>query len=291
MARRPPWLGRHRCSASVTSWRRERERSHDFDGVFPLYIFAGTWVLVLSWRLKPRLGAFTPHPRGTAPAPHNVSLAAAGVLLILFALPFIALASGYVTPGEGFFGISFTTSGWGIVLINIFAAYCGGGLAGTIIAYRRREAVWALLGPLSGAVINATMFDIGWPWQVFVLSLFGPPVALGTTLLLRRLRIDEPKVIPLALGPGIVGAIVVGFIKWHTKTGGFPGAKGIYALQHAQITPWWQFLGVVVTMAIAAIPCFLLCLLFEKMSGLRVEEDREIHRPRPHLLGRAQLHG
>ena len=250
--------------------------THDFDGVFPLYIFAGTWVLVLSWRLKPRLGAFTPHRSGTSPAPHNVSLAAAGALLIMFALPFIALASGYVTPGQGFFGISFTTSGWGIVFTNIFAAYCGGALMGLIIAYRRREAGWVLLGPLAGAVINATMFDIGWPWQVFVLAMFGPLVALGTTQLLRRLRIDEPKVIPLALGPGIVGAIACGFIKWHTRTGGFPGAKGIYALQHAQITPWWQALGVLTTMAIAAIPCFLLCLLFEKTSGLRVDEETEI---------------
>ena len=34
--------------------------THDFDGIFPLYIFAGTWVLVLSWRLGPRLGAFKP---------------------------------------------------------------------------------------------------------------------------------------------------------------------------------------------------------------------------------------
>jgi ammonium transporter, Amt family len=250
--------------------------THDFDGVFPLYIFAGTWVAVLSWRLKPRLGAFAPHPRGTAPAAHNVSLAAAGVLLIMFALPFIALASGYVVPGQGFFGISYTTSGWGLVFTNVFAAYCGGGLTGALIAYRRKEAVWALLGPLAGAVINATMFDIGHPYQVFVLSLFGPPVALGTALLLARLRIDEPKVIPLALGPGVVGAIAVGFIKWHTRTGGIPGGKGIYALQHASITPLWQLIGVAVTMAVAAVPCLLLCLFFEHTTGLRVEEEKEI---------------
>lgn len=250
--------------------------THDFDGVFPLYIFAGTWVLVLNWRLRPRLGAFEAHPRGTAPAPHNIGLAAAGVLLIMFALPFIALASGYVTPGQGFFGISFTTSGWGIVLTNMFAAYIGGAISGAVIAYYRREAVWALLGPLAGAVINGTMFDIGSPWYVFVLALAGPPVALATALLLRRVRIDEPKVIPLALGPGIVGAIACGFIKWHTKTGGFPGASGKYALQHAIITPQWQVLGVLVTVALAAIPCLALCLLFERTTGLRVTEEQEI---------------
>jgi Amt family ammonium transporter len=250
--------------------------THDFDGVFPLYIFAGAWVAVLNWRLGPRLGAFEPHPSGTAPAAQNTGMATAGVLLILFALPFIALASGYVIPGRGFFGISFTTSGWGIVLTNVFAAYVGGALSGALIAYRRREPVWALLGPLAGAVINGTLFDIGLPWQVLVLSLFGPPVALGTSLLLRRVRIDDPKVIPLALGPGIVGAIATGFIKWHTRTSGFPGATGNYAFQHSVITPWWQLLGVLVTVGLAAIPCLLLCLIFERTSGLRVTRAQEI---------------
>ena len=53
--------------------------THDFDGIFPLYIFSGTWVLVLSWRLRPRLGAFEPHPSGTHPAPANIGLATAGL--------------------------------------------------------------------------------------------------------------------------------------------------------------------------------------------------------------------
>ena len=250
--------------------------THDFDGVFGLYIFAGAWVAVLNWRLGPRRGAFAPDRSGSAPAAQNMGMAAAGVLLILFALPFVALASGYATPGKGFFGISYTTSGWGIVLTNVFAAYVGGALSGALIAYRRREPVWALLGPLAGAVINGTMFDVGLPWQVLALSLFGPPVALGTARLLRRLRIDDPKVIPLALGPGVVGAIATGVIKWHTRTGGLPGAAGKYALRHATITPWWQLLGVSVTVGLAVVPCLLLCLLFERTSGLRISEEQEL---------------
>jgi ammonia channel protein AmtB len=250
--------------------------THDFDGIFPLYIFAGTWVAVLSWRLKPRLGAFEPHPSGAAPAAQNVGMVATGVLIIMFALPFIALSSGFIIPGEGFFGISFTESGFGIVLTNIFTAYIGGGIVGAIIAYRRREPVWALMGPLAGAVMTGTLFDVGKPWEVLIVSAFGPVVALLTAALLRRLRIDEPKVIPLALGPGIVGAIVTGFVAWGTKTGGYPGLEGDYALGHAEITPWMQLAGVAVDVALAAIPCLLICLLFEKTTGLRVSEAEEI---------------
>jgi ammonia channel protein AmtB len=251
--------------------------THDFDGIFPLYIFAGTWVLVLSWRLGPRLGAFKPHPSGTKPAGHNVALVGAGVLLIMFALPFIAIASTWIAPGEGFFGISFTNTGLGIILENIFAAYIGGAIVGAIIAYRRREAQWALLGPLSGAVICGTLFDVGMPWEVFLVSLLGPVVAYGTWALMRRWEIDEPKVIPLALGPGIAGALICGFVEWGTKTGGYPGLEGDYALQHATITPWWQLAGIVLTMLLAAVPCYLICLAFERSKGgLRVSEAEEL---------------
>ena len=250
--------------------------THDFDGIFPLYIFSGTWVLVLSWRLRPRLGAFKPHPSGTAPAPANIGLATAGVILIMFALPFICLGSTFIAPGTGVFGISFTDTGIGIISINVLAAYIGGSISGVIIAYRRREVVWALLGPLAGAVMCGTLFDIGMPWEVFLISLAGPWVALATAGLVRRWGIDEQKVIPLALGPGIAGALVCGFVEWGTKTGGYPGAKGSYALQHATITPWWQLAGIVATMLVAAIPCYLICLAFERRGKLRVTEAEEI---------------
>lgn len=250
--------------------------THDFDGIFPLYIFAGTWVLVLSWRLGPRLGAFTKHASGTVPASQNVGLVGAGVLLIMFALPFVALSSTFIAPGAGVFGISMTESGWGIILENIFAAYIGGAVSGAFIAYRRREPLWALLGPLSGAVICGTLFDVGVPWEVFLISLLGPPVALATAALVRKANIDEPKVIPLALGPGIVGALICGFVEWGTKTGGYFGLEGNFAVGHATITPWWQLAGIVSTMAIAAIPCFLICVVFERTSGLRVTEAEEL---------------
>lgn len=250
--------------------------THDFEGVMTLYIFAGAWVLALSWRLGPRLGAFAPHPRGTAPAAHNIGLAAMGVLIIMFALPLIGLGSGFLIPGTGFFGISFTTSGVGIVLINIFAAFLGGGLMGALIGYRRREPVWVLLGPLAGAVMCGTLFDIGKPWYVFLIAMLGPIVALGTARLVRRAGIDEPKVVPLALGPGIVGTILCGFVNWGTRTAGYPGLTGHYALQHATITPWWQLLGVLATVALSGGGCLVLCFVLERTIGLRVSEEQEI---------------
>jgi ammonia channel protein AmtB len=250
--------------------------THDFDGIFPLYITAGTWVLVLAWRVGPRLGAFRPHPSGARPASHNAAFVAVGVLMILFAIPFISIGSGYIIPDVGFFGISFTESGIGIVITNLFAAILGGAVVGLLLAYKRREASWALLGPIAGVVMGGTLFDIGTAWGCLLVGALGPLVSLGTSVLLRKLRIDDPKVVPLALGPGIVGALLTGFLEWGTRTGGYIGLEGKYAVGVAEITPWWQLAGVVTTVVVAGVPALLMCLLFERFGGLRAPEEAEL---------------
>jgi Amt family ammonium transporter len=250
--------------------------THDFDGIFPLYITAGTFALVLAWRVGPRLGAFLPHRSGLKPVPHNLAIVGAGVVLILFALPFITIGSGYIVPDVGFFGISMTQSGIGLVITNLFGAILGGGVMGLIVAYKRREASWALLGPIAGVVMGGTLFDIGNAWECVLVGALGPLVGLGTAALLRKVRIDEPKVVPLALGPGIVGALLTGFLEWGTRTGGYIGLEGKYAPGVAHITPWWQLAGVVATMLVAGVPALVMCLIFEKLGGLRVTEEVEI---------------
>lgn len=253
-----------------------RRGVHDFDGVFVLYITGGTVALILAWRLGARIGAFVPHSTGAKPTPHNLAVVAMGVFIILFALPFITIGSGYIIPNNGFFGISMTESGIGIVIINLFASIVGGGLAGSFIAYRRNEASWALLGPISGVVICGTLFDVGTAWECLILGAFGPVVALGTAVLLRKVKIDEPKVVPLTFGPGIVGALATGFLAWGTKTGGYFGLEGQYAVGVAEITPWWQLVGVVVSIVVAGVPTLIMCLVFERFGGLRVSERVEV---------------
>jgi hypothetical protein len=112
---------------------------------------------VLSWRIGPRLGAFAAHRSGARPAAHNLAYTAAGVLLILFALPFSCIGSGYIISKDGFYGIAFTPSGIGRMVTNLFAAVLGGGVVGLFIAYKRRQPASALLGPLAGVVIERAL--------------------------------------------------------------------------------------------------------------------------------------
>lgn len=249
---------------------------HDYVGIFNGYLFIGTVSIVLNAVLGPRLGTFTPSPDGKAPAPHDWGQTFIGVLLLLFAIPFIVLGSGYLVPGSGYFGISMTTSGFGLVFINVFMAYIGGGLAGMFLMYRTRNPLWILFGPLSGYISCSASFDISKPWIMLLVSIGGPFAAFATYTVLRRLKIDDPKVGPLTFGPAVYGAIMAGIVGWGTKTGGYFGLKGAYGFQHASINVGWQLVGVVVTIGIAGVSTALVTLLLKKRNALRISRSEEI---------------
>jgi ammonia channel protein AmtB len=250
--------------------------THDFIGVFSLYIFLGVWGLILAWRAGPRLGAFEPHSKTIGPIPHNLGLSAAGVGILLFAAPFAFLGCGYLVPGSGYFGISLTTSGFGIVVLNIFMAYIGGILAGALISYKTKNPIMILLGPVAGYIGAGASLDIAKPWEILLIAAGGAFVVYWTYLLMYRIRIDEKKIVPLALGGGIYGALIAGIVGWGDKTGGYFGLTGVYAPQHATINLGWQALGVLVTVVIAGVSGLIFIILLEKTIGLRVSPKVEI---------------
>jgi Amt family ammonium transporter len=250
---------------------------HDFTGIFNLYIFVGAWSVCMAWRLGPRLGAFKPHERTTGPQAHNLSHVAIGAMLLMFAIPFIALGSGYIVPDVGYFGISMASGGFGITLLNVFAAYIGGGLCGAAIAYRVKNPIWIFIGPIAGYIVCSAMADFTLPWVCLLVSTLGPLAAYGTQRLLFFLKIDDPKIGPLTLGPGVLGALVAGLIGWGKATGGYFGiTKGLYAFQHGSINLGWQVLGVVISIGIAAGSCLLMTAVLGRFGSLRVTEAEEL---------------
>jgi ammonium transporter, Amt family len=260
---------------------------HDFAAVGPVYLGVGAFSLAFNLFIKPRLGRFEPHHSGAAPASHNPSISAVGVLLLMTAVPFILIGSGYFVPGTGFFGISFASSGIGVVGANLVVAYVGGGIVGVVIAYRRHELSWALFGPLAGYVITGTMLDITSPLVVFVVSLFGPPLMLAGYLILERLRIDDPKLAPLAILPGAAGIVITGFVGWGTPQGGYPGLEGEYAFQGAHVTPWMQLVGTLVALVGPFLLGLLVAFVLTRTTGLRISEQEEIEGQDRRWLGHA----
>jgi ammonia channel protein AmtB len=91
------------------------------------------------------------------------------------------------------------------------------------------------------------------------------------------MRIDDKKIVPLALGGGIWGALAGGVIGSGEKTGGFFGiTEGKYAFQHSEISVGMQALALVVTIGIALVSGLILIFALEKTIGLRVSEEDEI---------------
>jgi Amt family ammonium transporter len=258
---------------------------HDYLGVFSLYIVVGVWSLIIAWRAGPRIGAFQdklaeqegPGPGILGHRPHNLSLTALGVGLALFAVPFLALGCGFIVPGVGYFGISLTTSGFGVVLINIFLSFLGGGIMGAIISYATKNPIMVLLGPVAGYIGSAASMDIAKPIEMFVVGLLAPIVVYAVYRLLISLRIDDKKIVPLTLGGGIYAAIAAGIVGAGDKTGGFFNiTEGDYTFQGATISLGDQLLGVAVTLGIAGVSGLVLILALEKTIGLRVKEREEL---------------
>lgn len=249
---------------------------HDYIGEYSLYIVVGIWALIIAWRAGPRIGAFAPDRRTIGPVPHNFGLSALGVGILMFAAPFAFLGCGYWVSGSGYYGISLTSSGLGIAMLNIFVSYIGGGAAGAIISYRTRNPLMALIGVAAGYISCGTSLDIARPWQTFVIAFIGTFVVWGVYNLLYKLRIDDKKIVPLALGGGIYGALAGGIVGWGKKTGGYFGLTGKYAPQHATINLGWQAFGVLVIVVIALISGLIVIVGLEKTIGLRVKEEQEI---------------
>ena len=249
---------------------------HDYIGSYSLYMVVGVWALILAWRAKPRLGTFIADHRTIGPVPHNLGWSGFGVAVLMFAAPLAFLGCGYFVPDAGYYGISLTTSGLGIALINIFVSFIGGGLGGALIGYRTRNPVMSLIGVAAGYIGAGTSLDVGKPWQIFIVSFLGAFVVWGGYLLLAKLRIDDKKIVPLALFGGTYAALAGGVVGSGHKTGGYFGLTGKYAAQHAEINIGWQALGVLVTLVVAGVSGLIVIVGLEKTIGLRVTEEQEI---------------
>lgn len=248
---------------------------HDFEGAVALYVFTGTWTLVTAWRMGPRAGVFAPDAEGLSPAPNSYASVATGALFVFMAIPLIALGSTWIMPGKGVFGITMAQTGIGVVIKNVFCALLGGGVSGAILAAWLREPVWVFFGPIAGAVMTGTIFDIAGSLESVAFGVLGPVLAVLVSRVLVRLRLDEPKVAPLAFGPGMCGSILGGVLHRGTATAGFPDLAAPYIVGHAQIGAWMQIEGVVAIMLLAAVPAWVICRVFEATSGLRISRDCE----------------
>jgi len=251
---------------------------HDFFGAGFVYVFAGAVALVLVRRLGQRPGMYRPHRIVGDYRSYNLGLTAIGLVLIIGGLPFVILSCGFFFEPEALFvSVNMSDTSIGVAFNNLGLSWAGGAITGAIIAYRTKKYIYTLLGPFAGYVSGSPAFDIYEPWQMFLVALAAPLVAYAVYEWTQRREIDEHKLIPLFLGVGSYGILVLGVIEWGTAGGGYFGVtEGDYAFQNAEVNLLWQALGLAVCIGAGLLTGFVMSAILERTTGLAVSEEVQV---------------
>jgi ammonium transporter, Amt family len=257
------------------------EGYHDFFGAGFVYVFAGAVALMLVRRLGSRPGMYSPHRIVGDYRSYNLGLTTIGLVLIITGLPFVILSCGFFFQPEGvedlFVGVNMSDTSIGVAFNNLGLAWAGGALTGALIAYRTKKYIYTLLGPFAGYVVGSPAFDIYAPWEMFLVSASAPLVAYAVYEWTQKREFDEHKLIPLFLGVGSYGILIVGVLNWGTAGGGYFGlTEGDYAFQHAEINLLWQAIGLVVCIAAGLATGWVMAAILERTTGLGVSEDVQV---------------
>lgn len=252
---------------------------HDFFGVGFVYLCpAGIAMAVLPWT-GTRPGVFEPHPKVSEYFYPSIGLCAGSLIMIFSGLVLVILSClFFFEPGALAVSVTMADTSAGVALNNFCLGWTGGALSGALIAYSTRKYSYLLLGPLAGYVSTASGLDVYVPWQALLVSLGGPVMAYIAYEALQKRQIDEHKLIPLFVGAGIYGLIVLGLIKAGVPRGGYHGiSEGTYAFQHGQIGIVMQVVGSIVCVGVGYITGLVLSFLLNSTIGLRnSDEDQAV---------------
>ncbi|WP_430466022.1 ammonium transporter [Tabrizicola sp.] len=248
---------------------------HDFFGVGFVYMFPAGMALAVVPMLPRRPGMFDPHPKVPGYFAPSIGLAAGGLLTIFAGLPMVIMSClFFVDPEAMAVSVTMATTSVGIALNNYALAWAGGAMMGAVLSYATGKYAYLLLGPLAGYVAGASGFDVYQPWQMFVVALGAPLVSYAVYEFMQKRRIDEHKLIPLFVGAGAYGMIVLGLFKSGTPRGGYVGiTEGIYAFQHGAISLGMQIAGIVVCIGAGAVVGLVTAWVLKATIGIDVSEQ------------------
>jgi ammonium transporter, Amt family len=251
---------------------------HDFFGSGFVYVYAGAVALVLVRALGQRPGMYRPHRLVPEYRSYNLGITTIGLVMIIGGLPFVILSCGFFFAPEALFvSVNMSDTSIGIAFNNLGLAWAGGAITGAVIAYRTKKYIYTLLGPFAGYVSGAPAFDVYEPWQMFLVAAAAPLVAYAVYEWTQKREIDEHKLIPLFLGVGSYGILMVGLIDWGTATGGYFGVtEGDYAFQNAEMNVLWQALGLVACIAAGLATGWVIAAIYKARGGLAVSEDVQV---------------
>jgi ammonium transporter, Amt family len=251
---------------------------HDFFGAGFVYVFAGAVALMLVRKLGRRPGMYAPHRIVGEYRSYNLGMTAIGLVLIITGLPFVILSCGFFFEPEALFvGVNMSDTSIGVAFNNLGLAWAGGALTGAVIAYKTKKYIYTLLGPFAGYVVGSPAFDIYAPWEMLLVSMSAPFVAYAVYEWTQKREFDEHKLIPLFLGVGSYGILLLGVLNWGTPGGGYFGVtEGDYAFQNAEVNLLWQAIGLAICIAAGLLTGWIMTAILERTTGLGVSEEDQV---------------
>lgn len=247
---------------------------HDFFGVGFVYMFTGAMALVFVIALGRRPGMYEAHAKVQEYRVTNNGLVISGVATVFAGLPMVILSCLYFIDPEALaISVTMAETSVGVAFNNYGLAWAGGVLGGAVIAYATKKYSYIALGAFGGYVACASAMDVYKPWQTFLVALGAPVVAFLIYELMKKRGIDEHKLIPLFIGCGTYGMIMVGLIAWGTPKGGYVGYDAPWAFQGAEITLWWQLIGVAFILGVGIATGLVLTVIFKAAGILRNSDD------------------
>jgi ammonium transporter, Amt family len=250
---------------------------HDFFGVGAVYLFPAGMALVFTRMLGQRPGMFNAHSKVAEYRTGNLWTLATGALLIFAALPMVILSCLFFFDPEALaVSVTMADTAVGIAFNNYGLAWAGGALTGALIAYRTRKYSYLLLGPFAGYVAGAAAMDVYEPWQMFLVSAGAPFLSYAVYEFLGRRHVDDHKLLPVFATAGCYGLIMVGLIDWGTAQGGYFGiTEGDFAFQNAEVTVWWQLIGIGICLGAGIVTALVMGTLLKATIGLKVSDDEQ----------------
>jgi len=250
---------------------------HDFFGVGFVYLLPAGMALVFVPKLGPRPGVFSAHPKVSEYRSVSPALTVAGVFVIFASLPMVIMSClFFFDPGAYALSVTMADTSVGMTFNNYGAAWAGGAITGAIIAYKKRKLAYFTMGPFAGYVVGASGFDVYVPWQMFLVAMSAPFVAYAVYEYLHKMEIDEHKLIPLFIGVGTYGLLMVGLLYSGTPRGGWIGIEeGPYSFQHGEISVMMQLVGALACIGTGVVTAVVLSFIFNRTIGMKVSEEEQ----------------
>ncbi|MFN3982402.1 MAG: ammonium transporter [Caldilinea sp.] len=226
---------------------------HDFAGSLVVHAVGGFAGLAGAIALGPRIGRFAKDGPKHLFAPHNYAFAGLGVFILWIGWYGFNPGSQLAFVGQA------DTDAVMLIAVNTTLAAGAGSVAALFFSWfliKRPDLGSALNGALAGLVAITANCDSVTNSSAIIIGLIGGVIMVLATMLLERLKIDDP-----------VGAWPV-----HGATGIWGGLAAAIFGGHNLIT---QIVGSIAIPAWAFVTCFILFSVLKALKQLRVSPEEE----------------